>query len=179
MTTPRDPYIGKRPAWKRWVTWPNIVGAIVLLLLIGLLFSLIACRGRETIDLAADEGAVFLGARDCAVQQSGDSAVARETLAHLVNGGIHIVSVDSMHKLLGDDQPVEAVTQTRIDTTTQDTIVTIYLRAPLKDVLEHELANAFVHRHRIALLGSDTVKAQTSPYYKACVRYCPKCTGAY
>ena len=174
---PRDRYIG-RPR-RRWINGANIFALIIIILIVATLCSVISCRGKESIDLQADAGSVFLDARDCAAKQSGDSAVARETLEHLVNGGIHDVDVDSLHRILGNDQPAEAVTHTYIDTVRRDTTVTIYLRAPLRDILEHELANAFVARHRVALLGSDTAKAQTSAYYKACVRYCPKCTGAY
>jgi hypothetical protein len=140
-------------------------------------------NGKERIHAEGDD----VGAKPFAVIQAcADSftnhnpGIQSETQAHLVNGGFHSVSLDSLHRILGDNQLVKAITHTVIDSTKRDTSVTIYYGAPAReDVLEHEVANAFAQRHRLALIGSDTGKFQTSPFYKRCVTYCPRCTGAY
>lgn len=122
----------------------------------------------------------FATVQRCADSVTGHSAeVANETLAHLVNGGFHEVSLDSLHRILGDNQLVAAITRTEIDSSKRDTTISIYYTSPpLADYLEHEVANAFSQRHRRLLTGTDTGHLQTSPFYKRCVRYCPRC-GAY
>lgn len=130
----------------------------------------------------ADVGAApFKTIQACADSVSaGDAGVRNETQTHLVNGGFHAVSLDSLHHILGNNQLVAAITHTVIDSTRRDTVITIYYAAPPQaDILAHEVANAFAWRHRLALLHSDTAKFQTSPFFKRCVAYCPRCTGAY
>lgn len=124
---------------------------------------------------------VFNTQKACAVRVApGDSGLANETLAHAVNGGVHVIPVDSLHKLL-PGQAVLMLTQTRIDTTTHDTVITIYGAPPIgNDPLQHEYANALSWRHRRSLIGSDTGKFLTSRYYRECVKWCPHCAaGAY
>lgn len=109
-----------------------------------------------------------------------DAGVVNETFEHAVNGGVHLISNDSLHKLL-PGQPVSALTHTVIDSTTHDTTITIYTEPPADlAMLKHEYANALSWRHRRALIGSDTGKFLTSAFYKRCVTYCPRCAaGAY
>jgi hypothetical protein len=124
------------------------------------------------------EPALLDALKTCVRQSLGiaSTAIEQETLAHLVNGGIHRATPDSMRKILGNDQLVEALTHTEFHGA--DTIVSIYYRTPRKDVFTHELANALVARHRAVLLGAEPL-AQTSRFYRTCVSYCPRCTGAY
>jgi len=140
-------------------------------------------NGTERIHASGDSvgSAPFATIRSCADSVSNhDAGVRDETQAHLVNGGFHAVSLDSLHHILGDNQKVAAITHTVIDSVKHDTAITIYYAAPPQaDILEHEVANAFAWRHRRALLSSDTARFQTSPFFKACVRHCPNCTGAY
>ena len=123
----------------------------------------------------------FEQTRTCADSVShGNAGVRGETFTHAVNGGVHVVSSDSLHKLL-PGQPVIALTHTVIDSASHDTTITIYTEPPADLlVLQHEFANALSWRHRVALIGSDTGKFLTSAFYKRCVTYCPKCSaGAY
>lgn len=149
-------------------------------------------NGRETLHGADVAAAPFEKMRACIDTVSGLApAIHNETLTHLVNGGFHAVSLDSLHRILGDDQLVAAITHTVIDTVTypvstkgpvvthHDTVISIYYgNPPQADILEHEIGNAFGIRHRELLTGTDTGKLQTSRYYIRCVRYCPRC-GAY
>jgi hypothetical protein len=139
-------------------------------------------NGKERIHAAPETvgAAPFATVKACAESVTRhDPAITNETLAHLVNGGFHVVSLDSLHRILGDNQKVAAITRTVIDTTRHDTTVSIYYGDPPRaDYLEHEIGNAFGQRHRRLLTGSDTGHLQTAPYYRACVRYCPGC-GAY
>lgn len=138
-------------------------------------------NGTERIH-GSDVGAhPFATIKACADSFSNHApSIAEETQAHLIDGGFRPVSLDSLHRILGNDQLVAAITHTVIDTNTRDTSVTIYYGAPPReDILEHEVANAFAQRHRRELIGSDTGKFQTSSFFRRCVRYCPRCTDAY
>jgi hypothetical protein len=125
--------------------------------------------------------AAFEQLRTCADSSShGDAGVRGETFNHAVNGGVHVVSSDSLHTLL-PGQPVAALTRTVIDSVSHDTVITIWTEPPLDlAILKHEFANALSWRHRHALIGSDTGKFLTSAFYRRCVSYCPRCAaGAY
>ena len=163
------------------IKWGSVIGGVAALavLLVGIPTFL---RHNTGAKASAFAGA-FDRQRDCAFNVSHDSTVLRETFAHAINGGVHIVDVDSLHRILGDQQPVIAITHTVIDTTggNIDTTISIYTEPPVDlSVLEHEYANALSWRHRRSLIGSDTGKFLTSAYYRQCVTYCPKCAaGAY
>lgn len=139
-------------------------------------------NGTERIHASGDDvgSKPFAVVKACADSVTNNApSIAGETLTHLVNGGFHAVSLDSLHRILGDNQPVAAITHTVVDSTRHDTTISIYYgNPPREDYLEHEVANAFGQRHRRLLTGSDTGHLQTSPYYARCVRYCPNC-GAY
>lgn len=138
-------------------------------------------NGRERIHGTDVGAAPFAHIQACADSFSDHNPdIRRETQAHLVNGGYVATSLDSLHLILGDRQPVAAITHVVIDPTNRDTVITVFYAAPpVADVLEHETANAFAWRHRRTLIGSDTGKFQTSAFFRACVRYCPRCNGAY
>lgn len=137
---------------------------------------------RHNTGAATDQFAVaFNSLRACAdTASSFDAGVRNETFTHAVNGGVHVVSSDSLHKLL-PGQAVAALTHTVIDPVSHDTTITIYTAPPADlAMLKHEYANALSWRHRRALIGSDTGKFLTSAFYHRCVTYCPRCAaGAY
>jgi hypothetical protein len=127
----------------------------------------------------SDQPGVLAQLMSCAERFDSSAGLRTETLAHLVNGGVHLVSVESLHAILQNNSyPVAAVTHIILDTTRHDTTVSIFLSFPRKDWFAHELANALVARHRAGLLGL-APNAQTSPFYQRCVSWCPQCTGAY
>jgi hypothetical protein len=159
--------------------WGAIGGTIAALAL--LLFAVPSFLRHNTGAKADQIPVAFEQLKACADSASnGNAGVRGETLSHAVNGGVHIVSDDSLHKLL-PGQPVAALTQTAIDSTRHDTTITIYTAPPLDlNILKHEFANALSARHRRALIGSDTGKFLTSAFYRRCVTYCPRCAaGAY
>ena len=128
--------------------------------------------------------AAFYALKSCADSVSTDAKLHAETFEHTVNGGVHIVSFDSLQRFV-PGQPVAAITHAAFDTSTVggnvDTTISIYTTAPADLlVLQHEFANALSWRHRRALIGSDTGRFLTSAFYKRCVKYCPRCAaGAY
>lgn len=157
----------------------SIVGGIVAAVL--LLVGVPAILRHNTGAKSSDFPTAFNELKTCADSVSGGNAGVRgETYEHAVNGGVHVVSSDSLHALL-PGQAVAALTRTVIDSTRQDTTITIYTAPPADlSMLKHEFANALSWRHRRALIGSDTGKFLTSPFYKRCVVYCPRCAaGAY
>lgn len=139
-------------------------------------------NGTERIHASAGDvgNAPFATVKACAESVTHNAPeIVHETQAHLVNGGFHAVTLDSLHRILGDQQQVAAITHTVIDSSQRDTVISIYYgNPPQADYLEHEVGNAFSQRHRRLLTGSDMGHLQTSPFYRACVRYCPHC-GAY
>lgn len=151
----------------------GFIGAVVLLV-----FGVPAFLRHNTGAKQADFSGAFYALKACADSVSHDPNVNAETYGHTVNGGVHVVSSDSLHKLL-PGQPVIGLTHTDIHGA--DTVITIYTEPPADLlVLQHEFANALSWRHRLALIGSDTGKFLTSVFYKRCVQYCPKCSaGAY
>lgn len=169
---PRNPSQMTKPKW-------GAIGAALAVIAAALIWH---NNGTERIHATGDEVGArpFAVVKACADSVTGHApSIAGETLTHLVNGGFHAVSLDSLHRILGDKQLVAAITRTVVDSTTHDTTVSIYYgNPPREDYLEHEVANAFGQRHRRLLTGSDTGHLQTSPYYHQCVRYCPNC-GAY
>ena len=124
-----------------------------------------------------DYPAAFERMKSCALRYAPtDTGLENETLDRAVNAGVHVVSDDSLHKLL-PGQAVAALT--RWTATVHDTSIAIYTAPPVDiAMIEHEFANALSIRHRRALTGSDSGKMQSSPFYTNCVRYCPRC-GAY
>lgn len=161
------------------IKWGAIVGgaAAVLALVFGVPVVLRHNTGAKSDAIEP----AFNELRDCATTIApGDSGVIQETLAHAVNGGVHVVSDDSLHRML-PGQPVAALTRTMIDSTRHDTVIAIYTAPPVDvEMLKHEYANALSWRHRRTLIGSDTGKFLTSRFYRQCVRYCPRCAaGAY
>ena len=160
-------------------SWGKVAAGIaaVAALLIGVPAVLRHNTGASSDDFPK----AFKELQSCADSASnGDPGVRAETFEHAVNGGVRVVSVDSLHKLL-PGQTVAALTHTDIDTVTHDTTITIYTAPPADvNMLKHEYANALSWRHRRALIGSDTGKFLTSAFYRRCVTYCPRCgAGAY
>lgn len=119
----------------------------------------------------------------CAESTTTDANLREESYEHAINGGVHVVSFDSLQRFV-PGQSVAAITHVVRDTTITgnvDTTISIYTTPPADLlVLQHEFANALSWRHRRALIGSDTGKFLTSPFYRRCVKYCPRCAaGAY
>lgn len=159
--------------------WGAIVGGIAGLAAI--LFGAPAVLRQNTGAKGKDFPSIFERQKGCAIQHApNDTALARATYASAVDSGVRVISADSLHKLL-PDQAVLMLTRQYIDTTTHDTSYAIFGAPPIDDgALEHEYANVLAHRFRRSLIGSDTGKFLTSPYYRSCVKYCPKCwAGAY
>ena len=161
------------------IKWGAVAGGIAAIaaVLIGVPAVLRHNTGAPTSDVPK----AFAELQACADSASAfDADVQHETFTHAVNGGVRVISSDSLHRLL-PGQPVAALTRTVIDSSTHDTTITIYTAPPLDlAMLKHEFANALSWRHRRALIGSDTGKFLTSAFYKRCVTYCPRCAaGAY
>lgn len=142
---------------------------------------LLGCHGTQYMR-PEQQPSILDQLKGCALTRLGltSTALEQETLSHLVNGGVFVVSTDSLHRILQNNSyPVAAVTHEVIDSVTNDTTITIYLSFPRKDWFNHELANALVMRHRALLLGAEP-KAETSQFYQRCVPWCPQCSaGAY
>jgi hypothetical protein len=159
--------------------WGAIAGGIVAAA--ALLFGVPAVLRHNTGAKTDELPLAFSQLKACADSVSnGDAGVRGETLDHAVNGGVHVVSHDSLQRLL-PGQPVAALTRTVIDSVRHDTLTTIWTEPPLDlSIVKHEYANALSWRHRRALIGSDTGKFLTSAFYRRCVAYCPRCAaGAY
>lgn len=161
------------------IKWGAVLGGAAAIA--AALFAVPAFLRHNTGARSEDIPAAFDQLKACADSASrGDPGVRNETLEHAVNGGVHLVSSDSLHALL-PGQPVAALTRTVIDSLRHDTTITIWTAPPLDvSILKHEFANAFAWRHRLALIGSDSGKFLTSAFYSRCVTYCPRCAaGAY
>lgn len=160
-------------------TWGKIAGTVATLAII--LIGVPIFLRHHTGASASDFPRAFDALKVCADSASHfDAGVHGETFAHAVNGGVHVIAIDSLHKLL-PDQPVIALTHVDIDSVRHDTTISIFTSPPVDVlVLKHEFANALSWRHRRALIGSDTGKFLTSAFYRRCVTYCPRCAaGAY
>lgn len=157
--------------------WKSVLGGVLAAaaLLVGIPTLLRHTTGAKGSEISP----AFDRMKACALKYApGDTGLQHETLAHAVNGTVRVISDDSLHRLL-PGQPVAALTRWIVDSTHRDTSLTIYTSQPVDiAMIEHEFANALSIRHRRALTGSDTGHIQLSPFYKACVTYCPQC-GAY
>lgn len=160
------------------IKWSAVVGGVAAT--IAVLFVIPSVIRHSTGARPDSFPGAFDTVKHCAESITSDSGVRNETYGHAVNGGVHVISSDSLHRLL-PNQPVIALTHTDIDSVRHDTTIAIYTEPPVDLlVLQHEFANALSWRHRRALIGSDTGKFLTSAFYKRCVQYCPHCAaGAY